>query len=257
LYDDQQYDKWGNIILENSRRIRGELFDDPSVQKVIQPFLHLFTHHVKYPRTYHLPWSLGLHEDDRMHLSSAQWKGTPVVVTLKMDGENTTMYNDYIHARSLDSRNHPSRNWVKNFWSKIAYNIPDKWRICGENLYARHSIGYGDLPSFFLGFSVWDDQNRCLSWEDTLEFFYLIGIVPVRTLYDGIYDENIISSLHQRLDLDKDEGYVLRPKSSFSFRDFNKYVGKFVRNDHIKTTQHWMQGQELIKNGTTRSGLGE
>lgn len=37
----------------------------------------------------------------------------PVVITEKMDGENTTLYRDGLHARSLDSRHHPSRNWVK------------------------------------------------------------------------------------------------------------------------------------------------
>jgi len=39
--------------------------------------------------------------------------GREVVVTEKMDGENTTMYCDNIHARSIDGRHHPSRDWVK------------------------------------------------------------------------------------------------------------------------------------------------
>lgn len=35
LYDDFDYDKWGNPILPNSTRLRGELFYDESVQKVV------------------------------------------------------------------------------------------------------------------------------------------------------------------------------------------------------------------------------
>ena len=44
---------------------------------------------------------------------------------------NCTWYNDYMHARSINSDNHPSRNWVKNLWAQKAYNIPEGWRVCG------------------------------------------------------------------------------------------------------------------------------
>ena len=36
-------DKWGNPILPNGQRLRGELFDDEGVQKILAPVLHLFT----------------------------------------------------------------------------------------------------------------------------------------------------------------------------------------------------------------------
>jgi hypothetical protein len=249
LYDDQEYDKWGNIILPNGQRLKGELFHDESVQKVLKPVLSLFTHYVKYPRTHHLPWSLGMHDDDRMHTSTEQWKGKQVVVTEKMDGENTTMYSDHIHARSIESKKHPSRTWVKNFWSKIAHDIPPGWRICGENLYAKHSIRYNDLRSYFLGFSVWDDNNFCLDWNTTKEFFELLGIRPVRTIYTGSYDEDFIKGIVRILNFDTVEGYVLRTADGFLYKDFKTAVGKFVRPNHIKTTKHWMHGQEMKVNG--------
>jgi hypothetical protein len=251
LYDDQTYDKWGNIILENSQRLKGELFYDESVQKILSEVLHLFTHYVKYPRTYHLPWSLGMHDDDRMHFSTNQWQDKLVVITEKMDGENTTMYSDHIHARSIESKNHPSRTWIKNFWSQIAHLIPEGWRVCGENLYAKHSIGYNNLRSYFLGFSVWNDKNICLSWPETLEWFNLLEIEPVLTLWSGIYNESVCKSFIDSMDFEVSEGYVLRTQSEFSYLDFNKYVGKFVRPDHIKTTKHWMMGQEMIKNAVS------
>src|SRR6185436_15772585 len=64
LYDDEVYDKWGNIIQPNGYRLKGELFYDTSVQKVLKPVLHFFASFIKYPRTHHLPWSLGYHDDD-------------------------------------------------------------------------------------------------------------------------------------------------------------------------------------------------
>src|SRR3546814_8478297 len=77
----------------------------------------------------------------------AAFEGKRVIVTEKMDGENTTLYRDYIHARSVDGRSHPSRDWVKQFRSGIAADIPEDWRVCGENLFAKHSIHYTALRS--------------------------------------------------------------------------------------------------------------
>src|SRR5205823_10457529 len=117
-----------------------------NVQKALGDVLQLFTHWVKYPRTYHLPWSEDVKDDDRVMESLDGLVGQRVIATEKMDGENTTMYAHYIHARSVDGRSHPSRDWVKGFWGSIGADIPAGWRVCGENLYAKHSIHYGDLP---------------------------------------------------------------------------------------------------------------
>lgn len=68
---------------------------------------------MKYPRTMHLPWSRGYTDDDKILRATDHFAGQEVVITEKMDGENTTMYPDFIHARSLDSKDHPSRHYVK------------------------------------------------------------------------------------------------------------------------------------------------
>ena len=139
LYDDHIYDKWGNPVLEDGRRGKGELFFDESVQKVLNEggVLDLFTPYVKYGRTNHLPWSPGITDDDRVLKDTGNFYGREVVITLKLDGENTNMYRDHIHARSIDSRGGEDRAWVKNFWSSICYEIPEGWRICGENMWAQ------------------------------------------------------------------------------------------------------------------------
>jgi len=248
LYDDEIYDKWGNCILPNGKRLRGELFNDDSVQKILRDSFHLFTHYVKYPRTYHLPWSDGMNDDDRMMASLESFQNQEIVMTEKMDGENTTMYNDHIHARSVNSGSHPSRTWVKNFWSQIRSEIPDGWRICGENLYAKHSIMYNDLKSFFLGFSVWSESNECLSWDDTIEWFSLLGIQIPNVLYRGAFLPQRILAKQDELDFDLVEGYVVRLTSSFPYKAFSRSVGKFVRRDHIQTNKHWMMGQQLERN---------
>jgi hypothetical protein len=76
--------------------------------------------YTKYPRTYHLPSSPGATSDDKIHKTIPYTDGDDVVISMKMDGENSTLYTDYYHARSIDSRHHPSRNWIKQFHASIA-----------------------------------------------------------------------------------------------------------------------------------------
>lgn len=203
----------------------------------------------KYPRTQHLPWSEGMTDDDKMIRDLSAFIGRRVIVTEKMDGENTTMYRDHIHARSLDSRHHPSRDWVKGFWSTVRYSIPDGYRVCGENLFARHSIAYDALPSYFMGFSVWDDRNFCMSWDMTTQWFERLGVTPVPVLYDGHWDEETIRRLYDA-DRDRDlrEGYVVRVADAFPAASFGSHVAKFVRSGHVQTNEHWMHA-EIVRNG--------
>lgn len=250
LYPDQAYDKWGNPVLDNGTRLKGELFFDESVQKILGQggVLGLFTDWVKYPRTHHFPWSQGVNDDDRVLKTMDAFVGQRVIFTQKMDGENTTLYRDYTHARSVDGRSHPSRSWVKQFWSRICADIPAGWRVCGENLYARHSIHYMDLPTYFMGFSIWTERNVCLGWDDTLEWFELLGITPVPVLFDGIFDERVVRQLWSDKDRETVEGYVGRIAGEINYGDFRTKVGKFVRADHVQTAKHWMRGQRIIPN---------
>jgi len=199
---------------------------------------------IKYPRTHHLPWSPGVSDDDQVMADLSFLRAADrIVVTVKMDGENTTLYHDGLHARSLDSAAHPSRTHVKQMHAALAHEIPRGWRVCGENLYARHSIAYKNLPAYFLAFSVWDDRNVCLSWDATLEWLTLIGLKAVPVLYDGPFDEAVLRTLFRSTHLgDEMEGFVVRVAGEFPFEDFQRAVGKYVRKGHVQTSEHWMHG---------------
>lgn len=246
LEDDHEYDKWGNIILPDGKRMRGPLFYDESVQKALEPVLSRFVTYVKYPRTPHLPWSKGGTPDD-MKLREVHFlPEEEVVIMEKLDGENTTMYRDYIHARSLDSGYHPSRNWVKNFWStNVAYQIPENMRICGENMFAQHSIKYTDLETYFYGFSIWED-DFCLDYDETIENFDILGITPARLFARGKFSEmtDFFSYWNDGSDT---EGYIVRSAGSFPLSKFQRHVAKYVRPDHVAGRTHWLAGK-LDKN---------
>ncbi|WP_204046076.1 RNA ligase family protein, partial [Acrocarpospora phusangensis] len=200
---------------------------------------------IHYPRTPHLPWSPGASADDVRVGGLAGFAGREVVVTEKLDGENTTMYADGLHARSLDSAHHPSRTWIKGLHARIARSIPESWRLCGENLFARHSIAYEDLDSWFYAFSVWNGDH-CLDWDQTTRFTRKLGVPVPRVLWRGLFDERALRSL--RLDPARVEGYVVRATDGFPRADFPHRVAKWVRPAHVTTDEHWMLAP-VIPNG--------
>jgi len=257
FYEDVEYDKWGNQILKNGTRIKGELFHDESVQKILKlgNVLNSFSDYVKYPRTYHLPWSPGMNRDDRMMGDTNIFRGERIMICEKLDGENTSCYTDRVTARSLETSSHPSRNWVKNLWAQFGYNIPQGWRVCGENMFAKHAIHYtkennNALKSFFYMFSIWDDKNMCLSWDETLEWAQLLGLEPIPVIYDGIYDIEVIQDLNKKMESSPNtiEGYVIRLAREYHYSEFRDVCGKYVRKNHVQNNHgHWSQNK-IIKN---------
>ncbi|MFD6420520.1 RNA ligase family protein [Streptomyces sp. NPDC060198] len=193
-----------------------------------------------YPRTPHLPWSPGATSDDVRVTDLAGLTGREVVVTEKLDGENTTLYADGLHARSLDSAHHPSRGWVKALQGRVGSRIPAGWRVCGENMFALHSIPYDRLDGFFYGFSVWDGE-RCLGWDETTAFLRGLGIPVPPVLWRGVFDARAEKALRKlTLDTGRQEGYVVRPAGSFRADEFGRVVAKWVRPGHVTTGTHWM-----------------
>ncbi len=210
----------------------------------------------KYPRTPHLLWSESKSKDD-ISLSSMQQlqQLNEIVVTEKLDGENTTLYQDHIHARSLDSKGHPSRAWVKALHAQIQADIPAGFRLCGENVFAQHSIYYETLSSYFYLFAIFEDDpstgtSICLSWSDTVAWSKLLDLESVPLLYQGPWDERAIKACWRGTSTfgTEQEGYVVRNAQSFGLADFSMNVAKYVRPQHVTTADHWLY-QPLRRNG--------
>ena len=207
----------------------------------------MFSQRYKYPRTPHLSFSPGVGSDDLKLDRNKLFDHCQVVVTEKLDGENTTLYADYIHARSIDSRHHPSRAWVKALHASICSDIPQEWRICGENLYARHSIAYENLTSYFYLFSIWNQDNCCLSWTETQEWAKILGLELPAVIYRGLWDEERVKKIAKELDTNTCEGFVVRKAEQFHYDDFEQNIAKWVRPHHVQTDEHWMY-KEVIPN---------
>jgi hypothetical protein len=207
---------------------------------------------LKAPRIYHLPWSEVLSADDKRIRHNNMFDGKDVVVTVKYDGSNISLYNDgSFHSRSLNSsRQHESNDYLHSWWANKLYSdmyvmaIYSRWpnlRLVGENMCAVHTISYNNLEDVFLLHSAWNGTT-CLSWKDTLNICFALNITSVPVLYKGPYNEAKIKC-YNTLDKYRDdvvEGYVVRSSNSYEYNQSDFNIAKFVSNRFIiKDDKHW------------------
>jgi hypothetical protein len=204
----------------------------------------------KHPRIFHLPWSQGLGNDDRFIPNLETLKKERVVVLDKLDGENCTFYRDGFHFRSLDSNTarHNSQAWAARYWAEMAHNIPEGVRVCGEYLYAKHSIHYHKLPGYFLVHSIWFGEFSW-AWDLTKIKAREWGFLTVPQLYAGDFSEVGLKKFQTTENSfgDEREGYVVRVYSGINLKNYKYSVAKWVRAGHVQTDQHWSK-LPLVKN---------
>lgn len=202
----------------------------------------------KYQRTYHLDFSPGVQSDDKIVDSLDSFCGEEVVVSVKMDGENTNMYHDYIHARSIDSPTNFTRNWVTKLHSILKHDIPENIKLVGENLWAEHSIHYPDgfLKGYFYLFAIFEQRGEdifCISYDKLVEWAELFELPMPEVLYRGEFNINKLKEIANSINTDNIEGFVVRKVKEFHVDDFSKSVVKWVREDHVQdNSEHWLKG---------------
>ncbi|MFN8671452.1 MAG: RNA ligase family protein [Candidatus Sericytochromatia bacterium] len=199
---------------------------------------------MKYGRTYHFPFSEGATNDDKIQKNWHRILDNDIVMTEKLDGENTCLKNSGIYARSHAA---PTKNpWSVNMlpiWNRIKDSLGDL-NIFGENLYGVHSIEYKNLKDFFYVFAI-RENDKWLSWEEVKFYAEALDLLVVPEIKIGKFTEKLIKKeiadnllLGSRLN-GECEGFVFRNINSFSVTDFSTNVLKYVRKNHIKTDEHW------------------
>jgi hypothetical protein len=208
----------------------------------------------KYPRTMHLPFSPGTTSDDRIAKArdvSSIVSGAPVVMTEKLDGENTCLNVRGVFARSHGA---PTRNpWASYLWdlhARIRGGLKTL-ELFGESLYAVHSIKYGGIKDYFFLFAV-RDGDTWLPWDEVEEYAGLIGVPTVPVLHRGNIRPDALETmvkaqvaLPSRLSAapplppSPTEGVVIRLADAIPDDAFGRSVFKWVRKGHVQTTQHW------------------
>lgn len=210
----------------------------------------------KYNRTLHLPWSPGATNDDKMAKDVTTLLRRKLIITEKVDGSNTSLEEDGCFARThAGPPTHASFDNLKALHASVKNSIPPKYQLFGEWCYALHSIPYDKLPSYFLIFGVRElYENSWETWEMVKLWAKEIGVTTVPELWSGFIKtekelQQIVEDLARapsRLGSIR-EGIVVRVADSFLDEDFSKYVMKWVRPNHVQTSEHW-KAQEIIRN---------
>lgn len=209
----------------------------------------------KYPRTFHLPWSPGATSDDKVMKDVRALLDCPLVITEKLDGSNMAWTKREIFARShAGAPAHPSFDRAKAEHAQLGYRLPSGFTFFGEWCYAVHSIEYDALPSYFFVFGIRDDVHKWwLGWSDVVEVCERYGLitVPVFKTLRVLKEFHLRQATEDLMPLrsfygPQKEGLVVRRSSGFEDSVFSLAVGKWVREDHVQTDEHWAH-QEIKK----------
>jgi hypothetical protein len=201
----------------------------------------------KYPRTYHLPFSPGTTNDDRISESVKSILGIDIIITEKLDGSNSSMINEGVFARShIDFSKNPWDNEVRQLHEiKVKGNLEDDVFLFGENMEGIHSIEYTNLKSYFYLFGV-RDNNIWTPWSVVEEYSYLLDLPLVPVLFKGIVNTEkelkdlVMGFVTEQSELGGSrEGIVVRNAGVFHNDNFSDNVMKWVRKGHVQTDEHW------------------
>ena len=122
----------------------------------------------------------------------------------------------------------------------LAMGLGEGEVLIGENLYAQHSIPYINLEDYFYLFGV-RDHAYFWSWDSVVCMARSIGVPTPDILYRGPACNLKHDSIWPYLSpIGAAEGYVVRTAAPFTVDTFHLNVCKYVRPNHVTTTDHWL-----------------
>ena len=242
------------ITLEDEEDIRNYL-KTWNCQKIEPEEQSNFIH--KFPRTKHIINIGGATVDDRILEKNEYDKfmnDDNVFIAEKVDGAQLGFsidenYKILVQNRShyVNSKSHSQfeklGKWI-NDHNEALFEVLDKDTILfGEWLYAKHSIGYNNLPDYFLAFDLYNKKNKLFYNRDILvDKLKNTNIHYVREMFKGkIKDKNQLLKMIEEKSYYTDskvEGIYLKIFEG----DYIKGRCKLVRNDFICGNEHWTKG---------------
>ena len=202
--------------------------------------------HIKYPKIRHLPHSKLSRGDKRLTENEIDFLcQTPVHISEKVDGAivaiglENEMPQLFKRGGPVTNNEHEQfaefKAWAYCNMHRII-NIPVGWRIYGEWLSVKHTVGYDELPDYFLAFDILTESGF-LPYLEVLEYLEEWGFyIPISydIDIDGI-EVFVTSTLSTYSTTDIMEGVVVRDLG-------NTMRGKWVRENFIQG-EHWSAGK--------------
>lgn len=125
----------------------------------------------KYPRTYHIHGSKGC--IDKNSVPFPKCEGTRLIIEEKVDGScvsvgflNGEMYVHHRNTLATGPEFDLFKRFLKANEEELYCILDERYIMYGEWLYAKHTIFYDDLPSYFLEYDVYDRKESIFLSSD-------------------------------------------------------------------------------------------
>ena len=200
----------------------------------------------KFPSTVHVAGQ-ALRDDKVMSAEERDvFLGHELVVEEKVDGANLGISFDGVvrvqnrgeYLRFLDGQWKHLGAWLAPREEALAVHLGESLMLFGEWCYARHSVAYGNLPDWFLGFDIYDREVGAF-WgcERRDELFVELGVVPVPGLGKGRFTLRGLEDLlgESRFGAELAEGVYLR----YEVEGWLVQRAKLVRAEFMQMGAHW------------------
>lgn len=252
----------------------------------------------KYPRTRHIEGSNEQIGDDLQKIPFSSLKNKNLVIEEKMDGSQSAISFSSNGDLLLQSRGHFLSGGYRekhfNLLKQLSYShvdqlsklLFDRYIMYGEWLFAKHSIFYNSLTSYFMEFDVFDKVNNVfLSTSERKNFFSYFpeikNVFPsVLVLYEGKVSsyEDLVSLVgdsyfcnkdslnedfyfslleNKNVTLEKEEkqtdlsglmeGLYIKVEENGVVKERYKWVRKSFTQTVINSDSHW-HSRPIIKN---------
>jgi ATP-dependent RNA circularization protein (DNA/RNA ligase family) len=209
----------------------------------------------KFPHTPHLAWlGPGKPRADKV-LSPSEvqdFLDSPIVVEEKVDGANIGIFFDATGTLQVQNRGtilqpgcHPQFQalwpWLAEHRSNLQEAMRGHLMLFGEWCFAVHSMRYGNLPDYFVGFDVYDRHAKKFWVADRRdEWAQPLDIVTAPVVSNGSFTlpelEVLLSSLASRFGDQPAEGLYLRKEQNGWLQD----RAKLVRPEFVQgIVEHW------------------
>lgn len=226
---------------------------------------------VKFPRTQHLI-NLGAASRDDLLLSENEFKsyfrpGCRVEISEKVDGAQLGFSLDEnfkVRAQNrshyVSSKSHSQFQLLDKFifqHTEALYQVlsSPQYILYGEWLYAKHSIGYTNLPSLFLAFDLFDKESHTFCSRTVLEEKLCgtnISIVPLLFAGEVVDQKQLMSMLSSRSQFSDSKLEGLYLKINDESNSIVRHRSKIVRSDFLCGNSHW--SKNVTEKNTVHEG---
>ena len=207
-----------------------------------------------YPRTMYAPYT-PCESPGYRTLSMEDMEnfvGKRIIITEKLDGTNTTLYNGNVYTRSGRRSRHKIHGMVKKYH---AWKVWDAPKLSGEDIYAVHSLEYDAVQpdKTFYAFHL-RLGRKFMEWDYLVKYTNELEIPIVPLLFDGVCDSvEEVQEKHMEIFESGSrlgptpEGAVMRIADRIPAMEFSKDMCKVVRRDHVQTDEHWSRNWKPCK----------